>query len=341
MPKILVTGSCGYIGSHTVVDLINNGYEVIGVDSLIRSQIEIWHGIEQIVNQKIELYRIDLTDHTATKKIFFEHTNIDAIIHFAGLKSVVESVREPELYMKTNLGSLDTILKCMREFRIRNLIFSSSCSVYGNADELPVTELTPIKNPESPYAASKIACEEAICNANFEHENARIILRYFNPAGSHLSLKIGEQYSETPEYLLPYITQTAIGWREVVTLFGDDYPTRDGTCIRDFVHVMDIAHAHTLALQHAIKTKTYDIFNLGTGKGVSVKELVDCFINTTEIQLNYKFGPRRSGDVVQIFADNTKATTVLKWKCQYTLADMVLSAWQWQLKLQRYNSSNV
>ena len=335
--KVIVTGGTGYIGSHTIVDLMENGFEVICIDNLCRSKEYALTGIEKITGKKPTFYNVDLCNRNATFQVIEQHKDAVGIIHFAALKSVGESVDKPLLYYANNIDSLVNILMAMKMFDIPNFVFSSSCSVYGNADELPVTESTPIKDAESPYAHTKQIGEDIIRNfskANPSQQN--ILLRYFNPVGAHPSANIGEIPIEKPNNLVPYITQTALGKLDQLTVFGNDYDTRDGSCIRDYIHVCDIAHAHTLALQFLIDKKndtTLEVFNLGTGNGLSVLEAIYAFEKVSGKKLNYTIGARRAGDVVAVYANNTKAATKLNWTCQYNLEDAMLSAWNWELKM--------
>lgn len=335
-PKILVTGGCGYIGSHTVVDLINNGYEVITADSLINSDDEVLKGIEQITGVKVKNYAIDLCDAEKTKRVFQENPNLKGIIHFAALKAVGESVDQPIRYFKNNINSLLNILDCMVEFDVKTLIFSSSCSVYGNADELPVSETTPLKDAESPYARTKQFGEQIIEDFTNKFEDHKaILLRYFNPAGAHESALIGESPINKPNNLIPVITETAIGKREKIVVFGADYDTRDGSCIRDYIHVMDLANAHTKALTHSIsdqQTKNLEVFNLGIGEGVSVLEAIKAFEEVTGQALNYEIGDRRPGDVIAIYADFKKAAMQLGWSPSRNIKDIMSTAWAWEQK---------
>lgn len=335
--KILVTGGCGYIGGHTMVDLLDNDFEVISIDNFSRSSQVILDNIALTTGENCTNYAIDLCDLAATRKVFEAHPDIKGVIHFAAYKSVNESVNHPLRYYHNNIESLVNILTCIEEFAIPYFVFSSSCSVYGNASELPVTENTPRQQAESPYGHTKQIGEDIIqAMAKTSDKTAHIALRYFNPVGAHPKALMGEM-QERPENLVPYITQTAIGKRSHLTVFGDDYDTRDGSCIRDYIHVMDIAHAHTLALQYLIAAKNeqaYEIFNLGTGNGVTVLEVIHAFEKVAQQSLNYKIGERRAGDVVTIYADNKKAKEQLGWIPKYTLEDMMSTAWQWELRMQ-------
>ncbi|MEZ5025385.1 MAG: UDP-glucose 4-epimerase GalE [Chitinophagales bacterium] len=336
--KVIVTGGTGYIGSHTIVDLLENNFDVVCVDNLSRSKKYTLEGIEKISGKKINFYQIDLCDKQAVLDLFSEHNDAVGVIHFAALKSVPESVENPLLYYTNNIDSLLNVLQAIQQFSIPNFVFSSSCSVYGNAEQLPVTEQTPIKNAESPYAHTKQIGEDIIRNfANTNPNINSILLRYFNPIGAHPSALIGEIPIDQPNNLVPYITQTAIGKLPQLTVFGNDYPTRDGSNIRDYIHVCDIAHAHTLALNFLIDKKNTgncDVFNLGSGSGVSVLEVIQAFEKATQQKLNYTIGARRAGDVVAVYADNSKANNLLQWQCQFSLEDAMQSAWNWELKMQ-------
>ena len=338
MNKILVTGGCGYIGGHTIVDLIDNGFEVISVDDLSKGSLRMIHGVEKIVRKPVKNYRVDLCNLEDTEAIFIENPDIVGIIHFAAYKSVPESVSAPLKYYKNNIESLVNILKCAREYKVKNFVFSSSCSVYGNPDKLPVEESAQLKEPESPYGRTK-QIGEAICRdlAKQDKDFNTILLRYFNPVGAHPSAMIGE-LQEKPENLVPVITQTAIGKRSFMQVFGDDYPTRDGSCVRDYIHVMDIANAHTKALQCMLEGKNQgqcEVFNLGTGEGVTVLELIHAFEKVSGQNLNYKIGPRRPGDVVEVFANNNKAKEVLGWEAKYDLDQMMDTAWRWEQEIKK------
>lgn len=336
MKKILVTGGCGYIGSHTIVDLIENGFETICVDNNSRSTPTLLEGIEKITGKKIKNYKVDLCNFDETHAVFQENPDIEGIIHFAAYKIVGESVHEPLLYFENNLMSLINILKCVKEFQVPYFIFSSSCTVYGNPDEIPVTEKTPPKPAESPYGYTKQMGEQIVSETTKTIFAQSILLRYFNPVGAHPSILIGEMPLGKPENLVPAITQTAIGKIPQLNVYGDDYPTRDGSCVRDYIHVSDIAHAHTLALQYLMdhkNTSRCEVFNLGTGNGVTVLEAIKAFEKVSDVKLNYVIGPRRQGDVVAIYADNKLAREELGWDIKYSLEDMMLTAWKWELKL--------
>ena len=339
MPKVLVTGGCGYIGSHTIVDLIENGFDVISADNLCNSDETVLAGIQAITHKKVRNYRVDLCDIKATRAIFQKNPDIIGIIHFAALKAVGESVEKPLLYYRNNLDSLLNILTCMTEFGVKHHIFSSSCSVYGNSDELPVTESTPLAQAESPYARTKQIGEDILRDFSTINPNINnTLLRYFNPAGAHQSTLIGEAPRNPASSLVPVITETAIGKRESVTVFGDDYDTRDGSCVRDYIHVMDLANAHTKALQYLLEGRNNtncEVFNLGIGTGVTVLEAVRAFESVNQTKLNYLIGPRRAGDVVSDYADNTKANTLLGWQPTRNIEDIMRSAWLWEQKRSR------
>lgn len=338
MTKILVTGGCGYIGGHTLVDLIANGFDVISVDNLSRGSLRMLHGVEKVAGRTVKNYKVDLCNLEDAETIFIENPDIAGIIHFAAYKSVPESVAEPLRYFDNNINSLVNILKCAKEYKVNHFVFSSSCSVYGNADKLPVDENAVLKEAESPYARTK-QMGEAICR-DFSKVNPDFnatLLRYFNPVGAHPSAIIGE-LQEHPENLVPVITQTAIGKRHEMQVYGSDYPTRDGSCVRDYIHVMDIANAHTKALQYTLdgnNTVNCDIFNLGSGNGVTVLELVNAFEKVSGEKLNYKLGPRRAGDVVEVYANNSKARALLDWDIRFDLDAMMDTAWRWEQNLKR------
>lgn len=332
MKKILVTGGCGYIGSHTIIDLLDNGFDVVSVDNFLRSSADTIDRIAKISGKRIKNYTIDLCNLAAIEKVFQEE-KIDGIIHFAALKSVPESVENPLLYYHNNLESLNNILALIEKYAIQNFVFSSSCSVYGNVEQLPVTEESPLAIAESPYAHTKQIGEDIIKSVAQNSANNFISLRYFNPVGAHESALNGEVPIDGKVYnIIPRITRTALGIYPVFEAFGFDYPTRDGTCIRDYIHVMDIANAHTKALQYLIQHKSennYEVFNLGTGNGVTVLEAIHSFEKASGKKLNYKLSDRRAGDVVAIYANNTKAKDRLGWNIQRDLDEMMRTAWEW------------
>ncbi|HRO41940.1 MAG TPA: UDP-glucose 4-epimerase GalE [Flavipsychrobacter sp.] len=338
MKKILVTGGCGYIGGHTIVDLIDNGFDVISVDDLSRGSLRMLHGVEKIVRKPVKNYRVNLCDLEDTEAIFIENPDIVGIIHFAAYKSVPESVDQPLRYYRNNIDSLVNVLQCAKNYGVKHFVFSSSCSVYGNAKELPVEENAPLQEPESPYARTK-QIGEAICRdiTRINRDFNAMLLRYFNPVGAHASAIIGE-LQDKPENLVPVITQTAIGKRKEMNVFGFDYATRDGSCVRDYIHVMDIANAHTRALQYMIEGRNQErceVFNLGTGEGVTVLELINAFEKVANQKLNYKLGDRRAGDVVEVYANNNKAKALLGWETKYDLDQMMDTAWRWELELKK------
>lgn len=336
MAKILVTGGCGYIGSHTIVDLLDHGFQVVSVDNLSNSNAAALDGVAAITGQHIQNYPIDLCDMDATRRIFQEHPDIQGVIHFAALKLVGESVTQPLHYYRNNLISLMNLLSSMEEAGITNLIFSSSCSVYGNTQALPVTETTPRQEAESPYARTKQIGEDILQDyaRAFPHSRS-ILLRYFNPAGAHESALIGEDPSNPASNLVPVITETAAGKRPELVVFGDDYPTRDGSNIRDYIHVMDLANAHTKALQFLLSghaSEPCSVFNLGIGAGVSVLEAIHAFETATGAKLSYRIGPRRAGDVIAIYANYDKAARILGWQPTRNISDIMRSAWAWEQK---------
>lgn len=338
MAKILVTGGCGYIGSHTLVDLIENGYDVLCVDNNVRSNANILEGVEKITGKKVKQYKVDLCNFDETFAIFQENTDIEGIIHFAAYKAVGESVEKPLMYFENNLYSLINLLKCVQEFNTPWFVFSSSCTVYGEPDATIVTEETPQKPAESPYGLTKQMGEQIVNEFSKKAPTQCILLRYFNPVGAHPSTLIGELPVGRPQNLVPAITQTAIGKIPKLTVHGNDYPTRDGSNVRDYIHVSDIAHAHTLAIQYlegGKAQKKCEVFNLGTGNGVTVLEAIHTFEKVSGVKLNYEIGPRRPGDIVAIYANNDKAKKVLGWDPKYTLDDMMLTAWKWEQKLKK------
>ncbi|MDR1757306.1 MAG: UDP-glucose 4-epimerase GalE [Culturomica sp.] len=335
--KVFVTGGTGYIGSHTVVELQQNGFEAVIVDNLSNSDIRVLDGIEKITGTRPEFEQFDLTDAGAVRDFFLRRRDIAAVIHFAALKAVGESVNKPLEYYHNNLNSLMNILFSMREFGVNNFVFSSSCTVYGQADVLPVTEQTPRKQAESPYGNTKAVAEDVIRDlANVEKQMKLIALRYFNPIGAHPSAYIGELPNGVPNNLIPFITQTAAGIREQLSVFGDDYNTPDGSAIRDYIDVTDLARAHVIAIRRLIENKNrgnYEYFNIGTGNGVSVLGLINAFEQATGKKVNYKIVGRRPGDIEKIWADTTLANTELGWKAQTPLTETLANAWRWQEKL--------
>jgi len=335
MKKVLVTGGCGYIGSHTIIDLIDNGFEVISVDNNSNSDLMSLAGVRKITNHRVKNYTVDLCDYEKTAKIF-RNESFDGVIHFAALKSVGESVFEPLRYFDNNITSLLNVLKCCKAYGVNNFIFSSSCSVYGNAKDLPVTEDTAFEEAECPYARTKQMGEQIIRDFSFANKGIKSInLRYFNPAGAHPSALIGEASLNAPTNLIPVITETAIGKRESLTVFGNDYDTRDGSCVRDYIHVMDLANAHTKAIQYIMDNKNEkncEVFNLGIGEGVTVLEAINAFEKVSGKKLNYILGDRRPGDVVSIYASMDKAKEKLKWETKYNIEDIMRTAWEWEMK---------
>jgi len=334
--RIIVTGGTGYIGSHTVVELQQEGYEVIIIDNLSNSDISVLNGIEAITGTRPGFAELDLCDRERLNSFFDEFGNADAIIHFAAFKAVGESVNKPLDYYHNNLLSLINLLEVMKKRRIRSMVFSSSCTVYGQPEILPVTEEAPVKEAVSPYGNTKQIGEEIIRDLMYADNDLRSIsLRYFNPIGAHPSGEIGELPLGTPENLVPYITQTAIGIREQLKVFGDDYNTPDGSCIRDYLHVVDLARAHVIALERMLNDNcrsNFEIFNLGTGKGVSVLEAIRTFEEVAGIKLNYSITGRREGDIEKIWADPSHANRELGWKTELTLGDALESAWNWERK---------
>jgi UDP-glucose 4-epimerase len=336
MSKILVTGGCGFIGSHTVVDLLENGFSVVSIDDLSRSSVYALKGIEKITGKKVKNYKVDLKNFEETRAVFQENPDISGVIHFAAFKAVGESVAEPLRYYENNLFGLINLLKCVEEFQVPDFVFSSSCTVYGNPDRIPVTEASPIKKAESPYGATKQMGETILEDFSRSGKCSVILLRYFNPVGAHPSIEIGELPIGKPQNLVPVITQTAIGKLPKMWVHGSDYATRDGSCIRDYIHVSDIAAAHTLALQYLVnkKNKTNcEVFNLGTGNGVTVLEAIRMFEEVSSTKLNYEIGPRRPGDVIAIYANNEKAVNELGWQIKYDLHEMMRTAWAWEQKI--------
>ena len=332
MKKILVTGGLGFIGSHTVVELQNSGFEVVIIDNLCNTTIDVLKNIESITGKQPEFHNIDLRNQKIVQD-FFKNNSPDGVIHFAASKAVGESVDNPLLYYENNITSLVYLLQEMQRYELSNFIFSSSCTVYGQADELPITENAPIKSAESPYGNTKQIGEEIIKESCKAYGLKAIALRYFNPIGAHHTAKIGELPIGVPQNLIPFVTQTAAGIRKELSIFGDDYPTPDGTAIRDYIHVVDLAKAHITALKRLMEDnnkKDFEVFNIGTGKGSSVLEVIKAFEKVTNTKLNYKIVGRREGDITAAYADTTLANEELGWKNEKTLEDALLSAWKWQ-----------
>ena len=335
---ILVTGGTGFIGSHTTVELINAGYKVVIVDNLSNSNANVVDGIEEITGVRTAFEQVDCCDYAAMDNIFAKYSDIDGIIHFAASKAVGESVEKPLLYYRNNITSLLNLLELMPKHNVKGIIFSSSCTVYGQPDpeNLPVTEDAPIKPAESPYGNTKQVNEEIIRDdINSGAPIKAILLRYFNPIGSHPTAIIGELPNGVPMNLIPYVTQTAMGIREQLKVFGNDYDTPDGTCIRDYIYVVDLAKAHVKAMERVLDTDSdkLEVFNVGTGRGVSTKEIVDAFEKATGVKVNWTYAPRRAGDIEKVWADPKKANEVLGWKAETSLEDTLKSAWNWQVKL--------
>ncbi len=333
---ILVTGGLGFIGSHTVVELQNKGFEVVIVDNLSNSTIDILDRITKITGKQPLFEKIDLRDKQAVGQLFKKYTTINGVIHFAASKAVGESVENPLLYYENNLNSLIYLLQELQQKPEAHFIFSSSCTVYGEALQMPITENAPIQQAISPYGNTKQIGEEIITDVTKVSKIKAILLRYFNPIGAHPSAEIGELPMGVPQNLVPFITQTAIGLRKELSVFGNDYPTPDGTCIRDYIHVVDLAKAHVVALKRLIENKNktnIEVFNIGTGKGNSVLEVIETFEKISGQKLPYKILNRREGDVMQAYADTKKANTILGWKAQYTLAEALQSAWIWEQKV--------
>jgi len=334
MKKILVTGGLGFIGSHTVVELQQAGYEVVIIDNLYNSKIEVLDSITSITSIKPSYFNIDLRNKIAVED-FFKNNKIDGIIHFAASKAVGESVNIPLLYYENNISTLVYLLQEMKKHKLSNFIFSSSCTVYGQADELPITENAPTKPAESPYGNTKQIGEEIIRESCKANGLKAIALRYFNPIGAHETANIGELPIGVPQNLIPFVTQTAAGIRKELSVFGDNYPTKDGTAVRDYIHVVDLAKAHIAALERLLKNnnkKDFEVFNVGTGTGSSVLEVIQAFEKVSKTKLNYKIVGRREGDITSAFADTTLAKVELGWKTEKTLEEALLAAWKWQLK---------
>lgn len=332
MKNILVTGGLGYIGAHTVTELIAHGYQPVIIDDLSNTNIGVLSSLESICQCPIPFYQADVSNAQILNDIFAKH-HIEAVIHFAAFKAVGESVNEPLKYYRNNIGGLICLLETMQVHNVKNIVFSSSCTVYGEPDQSPVNELAPIKKANSPYGNTKQIGEEILADCRFLNT---VALRYFNPIGAHASAKIGELPLGVPNNLVPFITQTAAGIREKLTVFGNDYNTKDGTCVRDYIHVVDLAAAHVKALSYIEQhpDNHFEVFNIGTGNGLTVLEIIQAFERVNQLKLNYSIGQRRAGDVEKVWADNTKAESVLGWKANIGLDEMVRSAWAWQQQLQ-------
>lgn len=337
--KVFVTGAAGYIGSHTVVELVNAGIEPVLLDNFYNSDPKVIESIKKITGKDSIFYEGDCNNKDLINQIFKEHPEIKGVIHFAAYKAVGESVQEPLKYYENNIGSLLILLNCMRENNISDIVFSSSCTVYGQPDQLPVTELTPKKPAESPYGKTKQMCEEILEDVVRSKSRIRAIaLRYFNPVGAHPTSLIGELPLGVPNNLVPFVTQTAAGLREKLTIFGNDYNTKDGTCVRDFIHVLDLAKAHVQAINYLQDQKDepfYDFFNIGTGSGNTVLEVVNTFEKVSGKKLNYVIGNRREGDVEKIYANVDKANNLLHWTAEKPLEESLADSWNWQLTLSK------
>ena len=336
--KILVTGGLGYIGSHTSVELIQQGFEIIIVDDLSNSSIEVLDGIKKITGVSPEFVKLNLRDKKEVNRLFESYPDLSGIIHFAAHKAVGESIDQPLKYYQNNIGSLINLLQAIESKRKRfSFIFSSSCTVYGQADKLPITEKAPIKKAESPYGNTKQIGEEILYDSTRSNRLINVIsLRYFNPIGGHPSIEIGELPKGKPQNLVPFITQTAAGIHKNLNVFGNDYPTLDGTCIRDYIHVVDLAEAHVAGLKRMMadeQNDNFEVFNLGTGKGKSVLEVIKIFEKVSGVNLNFEIVDRRPGDIVEAYADTAKANKVLRWKAKNDLAEALKTAWEWEKKL--------
>ena len=326
--KVIVTGGAGYIGSHTVVELIAEGFQPILVDNLCNSDIRNIQGIKEITGVDVNWYNVDCSIEKELVEVFEKEEDIIGTIHFAAYKSVEESVREPEKYYKNNIGSLEVLLRQMKKHKVNNLIFSSSCTVYGTPDILPVTESSPFKKAESPYGETKQMCENILQKSDIKS----LSLRYFNPIGSHFSGLIGDCSADKPCNLIPIICEVAKGVREKLIVNGDDYNTIDGSCVRDYIHVVDLAKSHVKALNYLLKNPKKDVFNIGTGKGLSVIQAIKYFENANNKKINYTIGPRRDGDVEEIYSDNAKVEKLLHWKAEISVETAMTDAWNWELK---------
>jgi UDP-glucose 4-epimerase len=339
--KVLVTGGAGYIGAHTCVELIRQGFTPVIIDNFSKSDRTLLDGLEEITETKVPFYEGNCVDKSFVTRVVESESNLEAVIHFAAYKAVGESVKLPLMYYENNLGSLITVLEVMKEREIHNIIFSSSCTVYGQPDHIPVAENAPFKKAESPYGATKQMCEQILQDAAISDPALHVIsLRYFNPVGAHPSSLIGELPLDVPGNLVPFITQTAAGIRKKLIIFGDDYDTPDGTCLRDFIHISDVADAHVAALQIMLGnagSRSFEAYNLGTGKGVSVLELVKMFIAVTGVQLPFEIGPRRPGDVEKTYADPGLALSQLGWRTKRSMEEALRDAWNWQKKISKIN----
>lgn len=334
--KVLVTGGAGFIGSHTVVELQQAGYDVVAIDNFENSSPQVIENIKQITGKPFDFIKVDIRDKQALDQVFASHSDLEAVIHFAAYKAVGESVEKPLAYYENNVGGTVNLVEAMQKHKVPNLVFSSSCTVYGDvsADALPITENSPVVKANSPYGNTKKICEELLFDVTKSSSTKVVALRYFNPIGAHDSALIGELPNGVPNNLVPFITQTAIGKREKLTVFGNDYPTRDGSCIRDFIHVVDLAKAHVKAIEYLKNNQqSYSVFNIGTGKGNTVLEVISTFEKVSGKKLNYMIGPRREGDVVQIFASCDKAISELGWKAERSLENSLETAWKWELQL--------
>jgi UDP-glucose 4-epimerase len=341
--KVLVTGGSGFIGSHTVVELQNAGYGVVALDNFENSAPVVVENIQKITGKSFDFIKADIRDKQALNEVFVKHPEIKAVIHFAAYKAVGESVEKPLAYYENNVGGTANLVEAMQKHGVQNLVFSSSCTVYGDvtADALPITEGSPVVKANSPYGNTKKICEEMLFDVSKSSNTKVVALRYFNPIGAHDTALIGELPNGVPNNLIPFVTQTAIGIREKLTVFGNDYPTRDGSCIRDFIHVVDLAKAHVKAIEFLNNNaKPFSVFNIGTGNGNTVLEAITAFEKVSGKKLNYSIGPRREGDVVQIFASCDKAINELGWKAERSLENALETAWKWELHLQELKAAN-
>lgn len=341
--KVLVTGGSGFIGSHTVVELQNAGYGVVALDNFENSAPAVVENIQKITGKSFDFIKADIRDKKALNEVFVKHPDIKAVIHFAAYKAVGESVEKPLAYYENNVGGTANLVEAMQKHGVQNLVFSSSCTVYGDvtADALPITEDSPVVKANSPYGNTKKICEEMLFDVAKSSNTKVVALRYFNPIGAHDTALIGELPNGVPNNLIPFVTQTAIGIREKLTVFGNDYPTRDGSCIRDFIHVVDLAKAHVKAIEFLNNNaKPFSVFNIGTGNGNTVLEAITAFEKVSGKNLNYSIGPRREGDVVQIFASCDKAINELGWKAERSLENALETAWKWELHLQELKAVN-